>query len=107
MGIFGGRLEVIVAKQHANLVVGGGQRQFQPILHQMFLVGARPAHHALGGLALLYGAAVGGDPIVVLVTPIQVFNEKAGNFTVIDFPEPGAGQPDAALRLVGALRPPG
>ena len=78
-----------------------GERQFQPVLHQMFLMGAGAADHALGGLALLDGAAVGGDPVVVLVAPIEVFNREPGDFPVIDFAEPGARQPDAAVRLVG------
>jgi hypothetical protein len=51
----------------------------------VFLVGTGAANHALGGLSLFDGAAVGGDPIVVLVAPIEVFNEESGDFAVIDF----------------------
>ena len=73
----------------------------------MLFMGAGAADHALGGFALLNGAAVGGNPVIVLVAPIEVFNKEPGYFAVIDFAEPGARQPDAAARLVGGLRPPG
>lgn len=102
MGVFGGRLEVIITEQHADVTGFAGKRQFQPILHQMFLVGAGAADHALGRLALLNGAAVGGDPVVVLVAPVQILNEKPGDLAVIDVTKPRAGQPYAAASLFGA-----
>src|SRR5215207_3243459 len=101
MGVFGRRLEVVVAEQHADLIIVDSEGQLQPVLYQMFLMGTRAADHALGGLALLDGAAVGGNPIVMLVAPIQILNKKSGYFAVIDFTEPCAGQPDAAARLIG------
>jgi hypothetical protein len=93
---FGSWYKVVVAQHHANSAVYRAQRQFQPILHHMFLFDHGAAQNTLGGNRLVNGAQIGSVPILALAAPLHVLQQKAGDFPIIDFPQPGSCQADTA-----------
>ena len=87
--------EIVEAEDHADAgAVVGGQRQADPVLHQVLLVHPGPTHDALGWLAINRSVAIGSHPVVALETEVEVVDVQPGDLPVEDVAQPCAGQPD-------------
>lgn len=58
----------------------------------MFLALTRAANHTLGRFPPLYDPAIGLQPIIPLVTPLQVFEVQSRYFALVDIAQPCAGE---------------
>jgi len=103
LGHVGRRDEGIVAQHHRAFAAIKAQGQFKPVLNEMFLLDARPPHHALRGLSRLKDVAIGGKPVVALVAPVEFVKIAPGGLAIIDVAQSGAGKADAAALGLGLV----
>src|SRR5262249_13341958 len=90
-------------EDHAYPLGVHGERQFQPELDKMLLLGPRPAHSTLRWLSLGCDAVVGGEPVVALVAPVEFIEIEPGRLAIIDVPQTRAGKTNAVAAAVANL----